>query len=177
MKRALLAVSLLLCTAAHAQRIDSNAVLRTYAEKVLPRCPDGVVTLEPVQGGPANFNAFVVQVRSSDKYCGTQKYLLYSPKTQQIVIGSIIPMQPDGRPVSARITEQATQMLGHAVRATVAPFPLPDGLKSVAITRDTQWGPFSYQGFVDQSESYLIVGMRGSLTTDPAKSLREALGL
>nr|MDQ3282381.1 DsbA family protein [Acidobacteriota bacterium] len=42
--------------------------------------------------------------------------------------------------------------------------------------RDTQWGPFSYQGFVDQSESYLIVGMRGSLTTDPAKSLREALG-
>jgi protein-disulfide isomerase len=176
MKRALLALSLLLCTAAHAQRLDSNAALRTYAEKVLPRCPDGVVSVEPVQGGPANFTAYVVQVRSSDKYCGTQKYLLHSAKTQQVVIGSVIPVEPDGRPAAIRLTEQATKLLGHQVRATIAPFPLPDGLKAVAIARDTPWGPFSYQGFIDQSENYLIIGMRGSLSTDPAKSLRDALG-
>src|ERR1700741_5413722 len=97
MKRAQLLISLLcafLPVAAQAQRLpaamtgDQTATLRDYAMKVLPRCPGGVTTLEPVQGGgPVNFTAYVATVRSDDKYCGTQKYLLYSPKTQQILIG------------------------------------------------------------------------------------------
>ncbi|HEU4889072.1 MAG TPA: thioredoxin domain-containing protein, partial [Thermoanaerobaculia bacterium] len=31
-------------------------------------------------------------------------------------------------------------------------------------------------GFIDQSEQFLIVGFRGALNTDPAKTLRETLG-
>ncbi len=177
MKRVLLAVSLLVCTAAHAQRLDPNAALKNYAAKLLPRCPGGTLTLEQVEGGPANFVAYVAQVRSSDKYCGTQKYLLHSPKTQQILLGSVIPLPMDGRPTTDRIASHASEALGKQVRVTIAPFPLPDGLKSVAITRDTPYGTFNYAAFVDQKEQFLIVGARGSLTTDPAKTLRDTLGV
>jgi protein-disulfide isomerase len=176
MKRALLAVSLLVCSAAHAQRLDPTATLREYAAKVLPRCPGGVLTLEPVEGGPQNFTTYVAQLKSTDQYCGTQKYLMYSAKTQQVVVGSVVPLPPDGRPAATRIAEQGTKMLEKQVKATVAPFPLPDGLKAVAITRETPFGPFAYNGFIDQSERFLIIGGRGSLTTDPAKTLRDALG-
>jgi protein-disulfide isomerase len=184
MKRAQLFVSLVLClsaTAAQAQRLqtasDQINVLRDYAMKVLPRCSAGVVTLEPVEGpGPTNFKAYVASVRSDDKYCGTQKYLLYSPKTQQIVVGSVIPVPADGRPAAMRLTEKTTELLGHKMKVTVAPFPLQDGLKSVNISRDTPYGTFSYAAFLDQSEQYLIVGFRGALLTDPAKTLRDSIG-
>jgi protein-disulfide isomerase len=177
MKRALLAVSLLICTAAaQAQRLDTTAPLREYAARVLPRCPGGSLTLDQVEGGPANFTTYVVQMRSSDQYCGSQKYLMFSPKTQQILVGSVVPLPADARPVATRISEQASSMMEKQLKATVAPFPLPDGLKSVSIVRDTPFGPFSYLGFVDQSEKFLIVGSRGSLTADPAKALRDSLG-
>ena len=184
MKRAQLFVSLVLClsaTAAQAQRLqtasDQINILRDYAMKVLPRCSAGVVTLEPMEGpGPANFRPYVATVRSDDKYCGTQKYMLYSPKTQQILIGSVIPVPSDGRPAAARLTEKTTELLGHKMKVTVAPFPLQDGLKSVNISRDTPYGTFSYSAFLDQTEQYLIVGYRGALLTDPAKTLRDSLG-
>ena len=184
MKRAQLFVSLVLClsaTFAQAQRLptagDQTAALREYAIKVLPRCPAGIVTLEPVQGpGPVNFKAYVATVRSDDQYCGTQKYLLYSPKTQQILIGSVIPIPNDGRPAAVRLTDKTTELLGHKMKATVAPFPLQDGVKAVSISRDTQYGTFTYAAFLDQSEQFLIVGFRGALLTDPGKTLRDAIG-
>ncbi|HEX8254121.1 MAG TPA: thioredoxin domain-containing protein [Thermoanaerobaculia bacterium] len=176
MKRAFLALTLFVSATAHAQRIDATAPLRNYASKVLPRCPGGVVTVEPVQGGPANFTAYSVSVRSTDQYCGTQKYLLHSTKTQQVVVGNVVPLPADSRPAAVRVTEYATQMLKKEVKGTIAPFPLPDGLKAVSITRDTPYGPFAYQAFIDQSEQYLIIGIRGSLLADPAKTLRETLG-
>jgi protein-disulfide isomerase len=183
MKRALLVLALILCSAAtQAQRLpsaaDQTAALREYAGKVLPRCPGGVLTLEPVQGGgPVNFNTYVATVRSDDKYCGTQKYLVHSPKTQQILIGSIISVEKDGRSTADRLTTKTTELLGKKVKATVAPFPLPDGIKAVSINRDTPYGSFSYAGFIDQSETFLIVGLRGALNIDPQKTLRETLGM
>lgn len=183
MKRALLAVlalTIISSTTAQAQRlpsvVDQTAALRDYAGKILPRCPGGVITVEPVQGGPPNFNTYVVQVRSDDKYCGTQKYLLHSPKTQQVLVGTVVPIEKDGRSIADRLTAKTTELLGKKVKATVAPFPLPDGIKAVSILRDTPYGAFSYAGFVDQSETFLIVGFRGGLNTDPAKTLRETLG-
>jgi protein-disulfide isomerase len=176
MKRALLALSLLVAVSSHAQRLDQTAPLRDYASKVLPRCPGGVLTLEKADGGPANFTAYVARVRSADQYCGSQKYLLHSPKTQQVVIGAVIPLEADSRPTHVRITTKATELLGKQVKATIAPFPLPDGLKAVTINRDTPYGTFAYHGYTDQSESFLIVGSRGSLLNDPGKTLRENLG-
>jgi protein-disulfide isomerase len=178
MKRALLSLSLslLLCTALEAQRLDPNAQLRDYASKVLPRCPGGALILEPMQGGPSNFNAYSVTLKSSDQYCGVQKYLLHSPKTQQVVVGTVIPLPDDGRATNLRIAETSGKLLNAQAKVIVAPFPLPDGLKAVTISRDTPFGTFGYQGFVDQSERFLLVGFRGNLTSDPAKALREALG-
>ena len=169
---------ILVCAAAQAQMLDQTAPLKTYAAKMLPRCPDSVMTFEPVSGGPLNFNAYAVTIRSSsDKYCGGQKYLIHSPKTNQILIGAVIALAENAKPTNVRVAEESQRLLGHNVTATVSPFPLPDGIKSVAITRDTPFGPFAYNGFVDASEKFLIVGSRGNLKTDPAQSLRETLGI
>jgi protein-disulfide isomerase len=180
MKRALFAVTLLAVSAlAHAQaRVDPNAALKNYVAKVLPRCPGGALTLEAMSTpGPANFTPFVATLRSTDQYCGSQKYVLFSPKSQQILVGTVIPLPKDGRPTSVRVNEEATRLLGQKLTSTISPFPLPDGLKAVAITRQTPWGPFSYNGFVDATEQFLIVGFRGLLTADPAKALRDAINV
>lgn len=184
MKRAFPAVTLAVALAvalgappAQAQSLDPHAHLKAYAAKVLPRCPGGTLTLEPLTTpGPVNFSSYVVTLRSSDQYCGSQKYLLHSPKSQQVVVGSVIPLPADQRPVGVRVSEEATRLLGKPVIATVAPFPLADGLKTVSITRQTPYGSFAYNGFVDANNRFLIVGFRGSMTSDPAKTLRETLG-
>lgn len=179
MKRALFALTLFACVTAEAQSLDPAAPLKAYAAKVLPRCLAGVLTLEPMPSttpAPTNFKSFVVTLRSEDEYCGTQKYLLYSPRSGQVLLGSVIPLPTDNRPANVRINEQAGTMLKTKVTASIAPFPLPDGLKAVNINRDTPFGTFAYQGFVDSSERFLIVGFRGNLNTDPQKTLREALG-
>ena len=180
MKRALFAVTLLaVAAAAQGQaRLDPNATLKNYVAKVLPRCPGGTLTLEAMNTqGPANFSPFVATLRSSDQYCGSQKYVLYSPKSQQVVVGTVIPLPNDKRPTNVRVNEEATRLIGKPVTSALAPFPLPDGLKAVTITRQTQWGPFAYHGFVDATEQFLIVGFRGLLTANPAKTLRDAIGV
>lgn len=179
MKRTLLFLAtLFVCAAAaQAQMADPLAPLKTYATKSLSRCPDGIMTMESVPGGPQNFNSYAVTIRSSDQYCGGQKYLIHSPKTQQILIGVVVALPENGKPIAARVTEESTRLLGNKVMAAISPFPLQDGLKAVSITRDTPFGPFAYHGFVDASEKFLIVGSRGNLQVDPAKSIRDGLGV
>ncbi len=180
MKRALFAVTLLAVSAvAHAQaRVESNAALKNYVAKVLPRCPGGTLTLEAMgTDGPANFTPYVATLRSSDLYCGSQKYVLYSPKSQQVIIGTVIPLPKDKRPTTVRVTEEAKRLIGKEITSAIAPFSLPDGLKAVTITRPTPWGPFAYNAYVDGSEQFLIVGFRGLMTTDPAKTLRDAMNV
>ena len=180
MKRVLFAVTLLAVSAlAQAQaRVDSNAALKNYVAKVMPRCPGGTLALEAMNTqGPSNFTPYVATLRSSDQYCGSQKHVLYSPKSQQVIVGTVIPLPKDNRPTNVRVNEEATRMIGKQLTSTVSPFPLPDGMKAVTITRQTPWGPFAYNGYVDASEQFLIVGFRGLLTADPAKTLRDALGI
>lgn len=179
MKRAFLAIaSLLVCTFAQAQMVDPTAPLKAYASKALPRCPGGALTLEPVTvTGPANFNTYAVTLRSTDKHCGGQKFLLHAPGSGQIVIGSVLPLPQDARPADVRVAEASSQALGKKIEATVSPLPLQDGLKNVTITHGTPFGPFSYKGYVDARGQFLIVGTRGNLKTEPAQSLREALGI
>src|SRR5215212_6755997 len=132
------------------------AALKSWVSKAMPRCPGSTFSLETVdQPGPLNFSVYVAKVTSSDQYCSTQKYVLYSPVTQQILIGSIILLPMDNRPVQLRVSQQATELLKQQITATVAPFPLPDGLKTVSMTRTTNYGPFSYHGFIDASEHFL----------------------
>ncbi|HET7433751.1 MAG TPA: thioredoxin domain-containing protein, partial [Thermoanaerobaculia bacterium] len=177
MKRSLLAlVTLLAATSLSAQALD-QAALRKYVERTLPRCPAATLSLDHVpETGPANFDIWAATLRSSDQYCGTQKYVLFSPRTQQVLIGTIIPLPPGTNPIQQRISSHTSQLLKSQITATVAPFPLPDGLKSVNMTRQTEFGPFSYHGFLDASEQFLIVGLRGSLKAEPATIIRDSLG-
>ncbi len=178
MKRTFLTLAtLLVCAGAQAQ-MSTAATIQKYAAKTMPRCPGGSLTVEPVTGvAPANFTVYTATLRSTDQYCGSKKYLLYSPKTQQVLVGQIIPIPKDGRPANVRIAAEASKLLGKQMMANVAPFPLPDGLKSVSIIRQTPYGPFSYNGYLDASEEYLIVASRGKLGTEPADSLRELLNV
>src|SRR5688572_802683 len=179
MKRVLLAAAaLLVCTTTQAQSLDPLANLKSYTSKILPRCPGGTLTLEPMAptSGPSNFTPYVATLRSTDQTCGSQKYVLHSPKSQQIIIGTVIPLPKDKRPTTMRITEEAGKLIGKQVTTTIAPFPLADGLKAVSINRQTPYGTFAYTGYVDASEQFLMVGYRGTLTSDPAKSIRELLG-
>jgi Thioredoxin len=178
MKRTLLALAASTALSASAQTADTTA-LRAYATKAMPRCPGALITLEPVRGGggPAGFIPYTLTQRSSDETCGAQKYFLYAPASQQVLIGSVIPLPVDARPAGDRIAQAVLERLKKPVKVTIAPFPLPDGLRAVTMTRDTPHGPFSYHGFLDAQQVFLIVGSRGNLRTDPGQSLLDSINM
>jgi protein-disulfide isomerase len=166
---------LLLCASASAAMVDV-AALRAYAKGAISRCPDAVVTIEPIlQSGPMNFLVYDVTVKSKDENCATRKYLLFSPSTQQVILGTAFVLPQDGRPLNVRLSEHSSELLKQPVMASVAAFPLPDGLKAVTLTKQTPYGPFSYHGYVDGSERFMIVGMRGNLRIPPSTTLRDVL--
>lgn len=176
-KRFLPLLALFVCATASAAQSDLIA-LRDYARRAVARCPDATTQLAPIaEGGPSNFVAYELRLGSSDENCRSRRILLHSPVTQQVVVGTVVALPQDNRPVQTRIAQQASEMLKRQVDANVAPFPLPDGLKSVNIVKQTPWGPFAYQAFVDASQRFLIIGTRGNLRTDPARTLRDSLGI
>src|SRR5262245_45667029 len=178
MKRLSIAVLLTLATlSAFAQRADL-ATLRNYAIKAMPRCPGSVISLEQMaKTGPAGFIAYSLTQTSTDDTCGKKTFFLYSPASQQILIGSVFPLAQDSRPATDRIAEVVLEALKKPVKVTVAPFPLPDGLRAVSMARDTPYGAFNYHGFLDAAQAWMIVGFRGNLRVDPSQSLLESVNL
>ncbi|HEX9164080.1 MAG TPA: thioredoxin domain-containing protein [Thermoanaerobaculia bacterium] len=177
MKKLLAAAALLVAPSLFAEPVTQATLLR-YAEHASAQCPGQSFKIEPImQQGPAGFDLFRITQGSSDEYCATQKLLLVSPKSGQTIFGMVIRLPEDTRPMMIRLAEHATTLLRAPVTARVAPISLPDGLKAVTMTRDTPWGHFPYDGFVDQSEQFLIVGLRGSLKEAPEKTLRDQLGV
>jgi protein-disulfide isomerase len=179
MKKLFLPLAALLVSAnafAAAPFVDATA-LRNYAKRAMQKCPDAVITVNPVgQQGPLNFLMYEVTMKATEPSCNEHKYLLYSPATQQVLLGTVFPLPEDGRPIGQRLTSRVSELLHDSVTASVSPFPLPDGIKAATLTKQTQVGPFSYHGYVDASERYFIVGARGNLRTDPGKTLKEAIG-
>jgi protein-disulfide isomerase len=180
MMKNLFAIALLLLIAAPSLFAApvTIAQLTKYAEHALPQCAGQVFKVEPVnQAGPAGFDLYKVTQTSTDETCSNQKYFLVSPKSDQTILGQIIRLPNDPRPVHIRVAEHASSLLQTPMSARIAPMLLPDGLKAVAITRDTPFGVFAYNGFVDASEQYLLVGMLGNLNQTPEKTLRDQLGV
>ena len=156
----------------------TQGTLQTYSKKSFPQCPKSTFEIEQLpQAGPAGFDTYRVTQKSSDEYCGAQHFLLVSPRTEQTFLGTVIKLPDDPRPVHIRIAEHAGELLKSPIDARIAPFALPDGLKAVTLTRTTPFGPFSYAGFVDASEKFLLIGLRGSLNEDPGKTLLDAIGV
>jgi protein-disulfide isomerase len=175
MKRFLMAAAAVLVSiSAFAATADSDP-LKTYATRALPRCPNATVKLERMDvQGPTGFVLYKVTVTSTDEACGRNTFLLHSPISNQILTGTIITL-PEGGPLEQRLSSRASELLKTPITTSVAKFPLPDGVKSATMTKQTEWGPFNYHGFVDASERFLIVGTRGNLLVDPSKTLVESL--
>ena len=154
------------------------AALRSYATKAMQRCPGSTVTLDPLnQNGPAGFDIYRITQQSSDKNCGAQSYLLFSPASQQTFVGSVIALPPDPRPVDVRLAAHTSAILKTDIAAKISPIALPDGLRPVTLTKQTPLGPFVYNGYLDSSSNFFLVGLRGTLKEDPATTLRKALGV
>src|SRR5258706_5106983 len=151
------------------------AALRAYTLKALEKCSDSKLDFKPVdKAGPANFVMYDATLTSSDKNCGRHVYVLYSPVTQQVLLGTVFPLSP-GPSLEARVGALASELLQNQIKGQVAPFPLPDGLKAVSMIKETPFGPFAYHGFVDSTSPFLIVASRGNLSLDPGRSLLDAL--
>src|SRR5262249_45015148 len=152
--------------------------LRTYVIRALAKCPDQKITIQPIdQPGPFGFFPFTVAQTSSDTTCGREAIALYSPSTNQVLIGSVFALPVDNRSLEMRVTETASRLLKQNISANITAFPLLDGLRPISLTKGTQWGPFSYHGFVDSAGRFLIVGSRGNLSVPPATTLVENLGI
>jgi hypothetical protein len=184
MKRSLMAalVALLPFCASAQRALPLPVALKNFASRSLAQCPEARLTLEPlnVNGGPTGFSLYNLKQESSDSSCQRQTYLLFSPATSQILIGTIFTLDQDPtKTIAARIADKAGVALNSKVFATIAPFPLPDGVHAVSITKQQKetGGSFTYHGFLDASNNYLIVGTRGNLRNDPGKTLIESIGL
>lgn len=182
MKRALTATVLaLLPFCVLAQRAPTlNGALTNFATRSLAKCPEARISVAPVgQQGPSGFTLYTLTQESSDPSCQRKTYMLHSAKTGQVLIGTIFSLPQDARPVTARIAEVGSAALKEPVTAVIAPFPLPDGIRSVSIVKQSKeaGGGFSYHGFIDASNSYLIVGTRGNLNVDPGRAIVDAIGL
>lgn len=179
MKRAVLFLAtLFVCSSAFAAPGADIAALKAYAAKALSRCPGSTVTVQQNdEQGPLGFIVYKVIVSSTDENCASQRYLLYSPLSQQVLIGTVITLPQNAQPLEKRVAESAQRILNRSLTASIAPFPLPDSLRAVSINEKTPWGPFAYHGYVDASQQYLMIGTRGNLRIDPRKTLRDSLGL
>ncbi len=154
-----------------------QVAMKSWISKALQRCAGSSITIEPLtQAGPVGFEVYKVTQKSSDENCGTQKFLAYSPKTHQIFLGSVLALPFDPRNTQTRVAETVSQILKNPISVNLSPFPLPDGIKAAVMTRPTEHGNFTYSGYVDSSDRFLMVGLRGNLNEDPTKTMRDAIG-
>src|SRR5207302_5910730 len=74
--------------------------LKAYAAQSLSKCPDQKLTIERVdKESPIGFIPYLVTQTSSDSTCGRQTTLLYSPLTQQTLLGTVIDLRSEERRV------------------------------------------------------------------------------
>jgi protein-disulfide isomerase len=180
MKRLLVAAALAtLSLSAFAAGPADLETVRAYTLRTLQKCPDSKLDMKPVNnGGPAGFLMYEATLTSSDTSCGRHVYVLVSPVTQQTVVGTVFQLDRNGAGnVETRVSALASELLQSRIHAVIAGFPLPDGLRSVSMNKETPQGTFAYHGFVDSTGSFLIVGTRGNLKVDPGKSLLDALNV
>ena len=178
MIRRLLAITVTLLPLPAFAQTQDNITLKAYAVKAMPRCAGSVITLEQLPNrGPAGFISYSLTQTSTDQTCGRKTFFFYSPASQQILMGALFPLPADGRPPADRIAEAAGEALKEPVNVTIAPFPMPDGLHAVSMARETKYGPFAYHGFLDSSGTWMIVGFRGNLMTEPSQTLLESVNL
>src|SRR6266496_317155 len=79
---------------------------------------------------------------------------MYAAKTLSRCPDARMSIEPINQPGPTGFVPLA---LKQNVTVTVAAFPLPDGLRAVSMTKPTPWGAFSYHGYLDASQRFLMV--------------------
>lgn len=175
-----LRLTLTLCLVLFAAAVfgqQKKSGLQIYLERAFPLCPGSEVQVEQMRvAGPHGFVPYRVRFTSGDKACGRETFALLSPASGQVILADLFPLPSDGRPVEARIGEIVQRLMKQPVRVTVSSAILEDGLREVAMTRDLKEGAFDLHGYLDASQSFLIVGRRGNLKGDPRMDLQTHLG-
>lgn len=176
MKSRLMCLLALMVVASTAFGQQKKTELETYLERVFPRCPGGAVAVEQIQSsGPHGFVPYRVRFTSTEKSCGRETFALLSPSTRQIIVGDVFSVAADPRRIELRLGEVLERLMKKPVRVSLGSSALEDGLREVIITRDGKEGPFDFSGYLDASQSFLIVGRRGKLDGDPRKDLLDSL--
>ncbi|HXI14576.1 MAG TPA: thioredoxin domain-containing protein [Thermoanaerobaculia bacterium] len=178
MKQILFAALMTLAPAFLHAAAPTAATIEQYALQALPDCASRTLKVRPATGvPPAGFVTWEAVQTGPDPQCATRTFVIVSTQTDQTIVGDIFPLPDDARPLERRVEELSTRILKTPVTATVRREIIPDGLKSVIISKQTRLGPFSYQAYVDRDARFMIVGTRGNLKSAPGPNVLDGLGI
>lgn len=150
--------------------------LISYVRKSLSNCPGNSVKLETSSDpAPAGFTRYRATQSSSDPRCGRRADVLVHGATGSVMVGDVFPLPADPRPLEARIADLTGRILRKQVQAVVEKTPANDGARKTRIITSSKYGPFAFSGWTDSSGRFFWVGRRGTLATDPGKTLLDAL--
>lgn len=174
--RTLVSLSILLALSVPLAAADAPpAGLLEWGRQFLGYCPDETFELEsaPAVPAPQGFTAWTLRQKSSWQPCAQRTTLFHSPN--QAIAGRAFPLATDTRPLDVKIAERARPLLDKDVSVVVANKALPDRLRAVRLDFKTKEGPLSIPAFVDGSSSKLVIGVRGTIGSDPALEVLRTL--
>lgn len=173
--RTLLSFSLLLAFALPLAAADEPpAGLLDWGRQFLGYCPDETFALEPAAApAPEGFTAWTLRQKSSWGPCAQRTTLFASGR--QAIAGRAFPLAADDRPLEERIAERAKPLLGKDVKVTVERKKLPDGLRKVRLEFASPEGPIPIDALLDGSAANLVIGVLGTIGTDPGQELMKTL--
>lgn len=178
MKKLLIASLCLFSLAAVASAAPlTDPALQRYLQRSLPNCPGSNVQVGTMEDGPAGFTTYKVTQTSTDSYCGRTSFLLKSNKTNSVLVGDAFPLPESKDTLDKRVGAVLTRLMGRPVTAVVAKEANGEGLRRATITNSTPYGPFSFQGWVDSSNKFFLMGRLSPKTADPGEGLVQALGI
>lgn len=150
------------------------AGLLEWGKQLTGYCPDETFRIESASvPAPEGFTAWTLSQRSSWAPCAQRMTLFASP--HQAIAGRAFPLSADPRPLEERIAERARPLLGKDVSVTIEKGKLPDGMRRVRLDYATPEGLLAIGALLDASDSNLVIGVPGTLGTDPARELLERL--
>ncbi len=173
--RTALSLALLLALALPLAAADAPpAGLLDWGRQFLGYCPDETFELEAASvPAPERFTAWTLRQKSSWQPCAQRMTLFASPN--QAIAGRAFPLAADSRPLEERIAERARPLLNKDVTIRVDRKKLPDGLRALRMEYASPEGPIPIRALLDASGSTLVIGVRGTIGTDPARELMKSL--
>jgi protein-disulfide isomerase len=153
-----------------------DPAIQQYVRRSLPVCPGSSFQIQRLDEGPDGFTAYRVTQSSSDNRCGRSGTLLVATSGDQMIYGDVIPLPEARESAEQRLSALASRLMKKDVQAKLSKEQSPNGLRRVSMISGSSQGDFGYNGWLDRSEKFLIIGRVGSKKIDPGVSLLSAIG-